>query len=54
MLRLVAAGAERAFECGPGDVLAGLARRTVPELSVRPLGTWGEVEALAAELVGGG
>ncbi|HEY3083152.1 MAG TPA: ACP S-malonyltransferase [Chloroflexota bacterium] len=50
LLRVQAAGAERAFECGPGDVLAGLARRTVPELPVRALGTWSDVEAIAAEL----
>jgi [acyl-carrier-protein] S-malonyltransferase len=54
VLRIRDAGAERAFECGPGDVLAGLARRTVPDLPVRPLGTWSEVEALAAELAGDG
>jgi [acyl-carrier-protein] S-malonyltransferase len=50
LLRLAADGAERAFECGPGDVLAGLARRTVPELPVQALGGWSDVDGLAAEL----
>ncbi|HEV8634857.1 MAG TPA: ACP S-malonyltransferase [Chloroflexota bacterium] len=50
LLRIRDSGAERAFECGPGDTLAGLARRTVPELPVRALGRWADVEAVAAEL----
>ena len=49
-LRLRAEGAQLAFECGPGDVLAGLVRRTTPDLAVRPLGSWADVEARAAEL----
>jgi [acyl-carrier-protein] S-malonyltransferase len=43
---LRAAGAERAVECGPGDVLAGLVRRTAPDLPVRPLATMADVETL--------
>jgi [acyl-carrier-protein] S-malonyltransferase len=46
LLWLRDAGAERAVECGPGDVLAGLVRRTTPELPVLPLGTVADVEAL--------
>ena len=46
VLWLRGAGAERAVECGPGDVLAGLARRTEPDLPVRPLGTLADLETL--------
>jgi [acyl-carrier-protein] S-malonyltransferase len=46
VLWLRGAGAERAIECGPGDVLAGLLRRTVPEMPVQPLGTVADVEAI--------
>jgi [acyl-carrier-protein] S-malonyltransferase len=47
---LAAAGAERLIECGPGQVLTGMARRAVPALAVRSLGTWADVQSLAAEL----
>src|SRR5205814_3067670 len=47
---LAAAGAERLIECGPGSILAGMARRTVPALAARALGSWDDVQALAAEL----
>jgi [acyl-carrier-protein] S-malonyltransferase len=46
---LAASGAARLIECGPGNVLAGMARRTVPALAARGLGSWDEVRALAAE-----
>ena len=36
-------GATGAMECGPGNVLAGLARRTTPQVVVSPLGTWADV-----------
>jgi [acyl-carrier-protein] S-malonyltransferase len=47
LLALAAAGATSAVECGPGGVLAGLARRTTPDVAVRPLGTWVDVVAVA-------
>jgi [acyl-carrier-protein] S-malonyltransferase len=50
VLCLAQAGAERAIECGPGNVLAGLGKRIAPALPVLTLGTWNEVETLAAEL----
>ncbi len=34
------------FECGPGNVLAGLARRIDPALQVNSVGDWEQVEAL--------
>lgn len=37
VLWLYEAGARRAIECGPGDVLAGLVRRTAPELTVQSI-----------------
>jgi [acyl-carrier-protein] S-malonyltransferase len=37
-------------ELGPGTVLAGLVRKTVPGAEVAPCGTPAEVEALAARL----
>jgi [acyl-carrier-protein] S-malonyltransferase len=46
VLWLRGAGAERAVECGPGDVLAGLVRRTAPDLPVRALGTLSDVESI--------
>jgi [acyl-carrier-protein] S-malonyltransferase len=46
VLWLREAGAERAVECGPGDVLAGLVRRTAPDLAVRALGTLADVESI--------
>ena len=48
LLWLRDAGASHALECGPGNVLAGLARRTTPELRVRPLGSFADVQALVA------
>jgi [acyl-carrier-protein] S-malonyltransferase len=47
---LAVAGAERLIECGPGNVLAGMARRSVPTLAARGLASWDEVRTLAAEL----
>jgi [acyl-carrier-protein] S-malonyltransferase len=41
---LGASGVTRAVEAGPGSVLAGLARRTLPELPVTSIGTYAEVE----------
>ena len=46
VLWLRGAGAERAVECGPGDVLAGLVKRIAPDLSVRPLGTLAHLESI--------
>lgn len=54
MLRLAGEGPTAAFECGPGNVLAGLARRTTPSVAVRPLGTWADVTAAAAVLAAPG
>jgi [acyl-carrier-protein] S-malonyltransferase len=48
---LAAAGVARLIECGPGNVLAGMARRSQPALASRGLGGWDEVRALADELV---
>lgn len=39
-------GVEQFFECGPGKVLAGLARRTAKAIAVRPVATF---EALESE-----
>ena len=50
MLALAEAGVTSAYECGPGGVLAGLARRTTPSIAVRPLGTWNDVLAVADAL----
>lgn len=43
MQALVARGATRVGECGPGKVLAGLAKRIDKSLDARPLGTPGEM-----------
>jgi [acyl-carrier-protein] S-malonyltransferase len=48
---LAAAGAARLIECGPGNVLVGMARRSQPTLASRSLGSWDDVRALADELV---
>jgi [acyl-carrier-protein] S-malonyltransferase len=45
MQALAAAGATRVGECGPGKVLAGLARRIDRALDARPLGTPAELDA---------
>jgi [acyl-carrier-protein] S-malonyltransferase len=42
---LVAAGATALFECGPGKVLTGLARRIVRSVDARALGTPAELDA---------
>lgn len=39
-----------AFEVGPGGVLAGLAKRTVPDLAVRSIATPADVEAVVRDL----
>jgi [acyl-carrier-protein] S-malonyltransferase len=49
MQALAANGASRIGECGPGKVLAGLARRIDKSLDARALGTPGEFEAALAE-----
>jgi len=41
-------GVQTAWEIGPGQVLAGLAKRTVPALVVRPAFEPEEVSAIAA------
>jgi [acyl-carrier-protein] S-malonyltransferase len=52
---LVARGVTHLVEVGPGGVLAGLARRTAPDLEVRTVATPADAHALAAELgVGAG
>jgi [acyl-carrier-protein] S-malonyltransferase len=50
MLALADLGVTAAYEIGPGSVLAGLAKRTTPTITVRPLGTWAEVVAATAAL----
>jgi [acyl-carrier-protein] S-malonyltransferase len=45
MLFLAAAGVEEIVEIGAGRVLAGLAKRIVPALAARSLGTAAEVAA---------
>jgi [acyl-carrier-protein] S-malonyltransferase len=49
-LALAADGVTHLVEVGPGGVLAGLARRTVPDLVVRGVATPADAAALAAEL----
>ena len=46
-LKLAELGVDGAVECGPGNVLAGLTRRTAPTIAVNPLGTWADVTTLA-------
>lgn len=46
---LVAAGATRIGECGPGKVLTGLAKRIDKSLDARALGTPGEFDAALSE-----
>ncbi len=49
MQALAARGIARVAECGPGKVLAGLARRIDKSLDARALGTVGDFEAALAE-----
>lgn len=42
----VALGIDSAYECGPGGVLAGLAKRTDREATVHSLAEWAEISAL--------
>lgn len=51
-LRLAEQGVTDLVEVGPGGVLAGLARRTVPDLRVHGVATPEDVEALASRLRG--
>src|SRR6185312_1142378 len=46
---LAARGATRVGECGPGKVLAGLAKRIDKSLDARPLGTPGDFESALAD-----
>ncbi|HTM71566.1 MAG TPA: ACP S-malonyltransferase [Luteimonas sp.] len=46
---LAARGATRIGECGPGKVLAGLAKRIDKSLDARPLGTPGDFESAFAD-----
>lgn len=46
---LAARGATRIGECGPGKVLAGLAKRIDKSLDARPLGTPGDFESALAD-----
>ena len=50
MLYLESMGVREIIEVGPGDVLAGLARRTVQNIPVLSIGTWAAIEALTARL----
>ena len=47
-LALVRMGATRFVEVGPGRVLAGLAKRTVPEVTVHNVATPDDVATVAA------
>ncbi|WP_052666327.1 ACP S-malonyltransferase [Nitriliruptor alkaliphilus] len=49
-LALAADGVTHLVEVGPGGVLAGLAKRTVPDLEVRTIATPADAHALAVEL----
>lgn len=49
--RLAAEGTTHLVEVGPGGVLAGLARRTVPDLEVRTVATPADAADLATELL---
>ena len=46
--RLAAFGCDRFLEVGPGQVLAGLVRRTLPGVKVASFGALGDLEAAAA------
>ena len=46
---LAARGATRVAECGPGKVLAGLAKRIDKSLDARPLGTPADFESALAD-----
>jgi [acyl-carrier-protein] S-malonyltransferase len=48
---LVAGGATRALECGPGKVLAGLIKRIDKSLEARAIGASAELDAALAEAV---
>ena len=48
---LVAGGATRAAECGPGKVLAGLIKRIDKTLEARAIGTPADIDAAVAEWV---
>ncbi len=48
MLSLEGLGVRQIIEIGPGDVLAGLARRTVRDIPVLSIGTWPAIEAYIA------
>lgn len=52
--RLAGLGVEHVVEVGPGSVLAGLARRTVPDLPVTSVASPEEVRDLAEDLAGRG
>lgn len=47
---LVEGGATKLFECGPGKVLAGLAKRIDKSLEARALGTPADLQAALAEV----
>jgi [acyl-carrier-protein] S-malonyltransferase len=46
--QLAAIGCDRFLEVGPGNVLAGLVRRTLPDVRVASFGALGDLEAAAA------
>jgi [acyl-carrier-protein] S-malonyltransferase len=50
VLEMARLGVARVYEVGAGKVLCGLAKRTVPALEAKPIGTPEEIEAAAAAL----
>ena len=54
LLYLESAGIRELIEVGPGDVLAGLARRTVREIPVLSVGTWSAIEEYSARFATSG
>ena len=50
---MAGAGAATFLECGPGNTLAALIRRTLDEVAVLPVGSPGQAEAAVALVHGG-
>jgi [acyl-carrier-protein] S-malonyltransferase len=50
--RLAAMGCDKFLEVGPGNVLAGLVRRTLPDASVASFGSLADLDAAKAVLAG--
>ena len=49
---MAALGVDTVVEIGPGKVLSGFVRKTVPELSVHTVESAADAEALLTELCG--